>query len=62
MDAKTQAAILVAGVAGALYLAGYDPLGIVLGWIEMAITGIAEWFAEQVQSAAGGLWDSVQFW
>lgn len=60
MDAKIQVAILVLGLGGAAYLAGYDPLGIVWGWAEMAIAGFVEWLEQLVRDAVGGITGSFR--
>lgn len=60
VDAKAQVVILVLGLGGAAYLAGYDPLGIVLGWGETALMGIVEWFEQLIRDAVGGITASLR--
>ncbi|MFB6120975.1 MAG: hypothetical protein ABEJ68_07675 [Halobacteriaceae archaeon] len=59
VDDKIQAVALIAGLGAALYLAGYDPVGMLLGWIEFVVSYVSNWIAQQVQSAVGGIWGSL---
>jgi len=59
MDAKVEVAVLVAGVGGAAYLAGYDPVGIGLTWIEQGVEGSINFGIDLTGRVVSGLYDAT---